>query len=422
MANDFSKIAIQLQKHKTVQGIMKYVNQEALIEQHKKQKKNKAPGVDGINKMDYEENIKENTDKLISRMKTMSYVPQDVKRVYIPKIGNKELRPLGIPAYEDRLVQGAMADVLNEIYENIFLDCSYGFRPGRDCHEAIKKLDGIIMKKNINYVVDADIKGFFNNVNHEWLVKFLELTIQDPKFIQYIERFLKSGIMENMQHYESDKGTPQGGLISPILANVYLHYVLDLWFELYIKIKCKGGANLIRYADDFVCCFEREEDAKMFYGELKDRLKKFNLELAEDKSRIIPFGNNNSKERFDFLGFTHTNGINRKGNYKLIHHTSGKKSKAKKQAVKLWLIESVRRYQVSYLIKKLNIKLQGTFRYYGVSDNMKWMVQFRRYVIYELHKQLERRSQKGKISWEKYKKILKYNPIIEPKVYHSMWQ
>ena len=422
MANDFSKIATQLQKHKTVQGIMKYVNQEALIEQHKKQKKNKATGIDGVSKIDYEENIEENTAELISRMKTMSYVPQDVKRVYIPKTGSKELRPLGIPAYEDRLIQGAMADVLNEIYEHIFLECSYGFRPGKDCHQAIKKLDEIIMKKNINYVVDADIKGFFNNVNHEWLVKFLEITIQDPKFIQYIVRFLKSGIMENMQHYESDKGTPQGGLISPILANIYLHYVLDLWFEQYIKIKSKGKAYLIRYADDFVCCFEKEEDARMFYAELKDRLEKFDLELAEDKSRIIPFGNNDSKEEFDFLGFTHVNGVNRKGNYKLIHHTSGKKSKAKKQAVKIWLVENIRKYQIQYLIKKLNIKLQGTFRYYGVSDNMKWMRNFREYVVYELYKQLGRRSQKGKIGWEKYTRMLKYNPITLPKVYHSMWQ
>ena len=422
MANDFSKIAIQLQKHKTVQGIMKYVNQEALIEQHKRQEKNKATGIDNISKIDYEENLERNTAELIDRMKTMSYKPKEVKRVYIPKTGSKELRPLGIPAYEDRLVQGAMADVLNEIYEHIFLDCSFGFRPGRSCHQAIKKLDEIIMKKNINYVVDADIKGFFNNVNHEWLVKFLELTIQDPKFIQYVVRFLKSGIMENMQHYESDKGTPQGGLISPILANVYLHYVLDLWFELYIKIKCKGGAYLIRYADDFVCCFEKEEDARMFYAELKDRLKKFDLELAEDKSRIIPFGNNGSKEKFDFLGFTHVNGINRKGNYKLVHHTSGKKSKVKKQAIKLWIKESVRIYDIPYLIKKLNIKLQGTFRYYGVSENFDWMIKFRRYAIYQLHEQICRRSQRGKISWEKFYKILEYNPIVMPKIYHSMWQ
>ncbi len=209
MENDFSKIAQQLNEYKTVQGIMKFVNKETLIKQHIKQEKKKATGIDNISKTKYEENLNENIEDLISRMKTMSYKPKEVKRVYIPKTGSKELRPLGIPAYEDRLVQGAMADVLNEIYENIFLDCSYGFRPNRDCHKAIKKLDEIIMKKKVNYVVDADIKGFFNNVNHEWLVKFLEHTIQDPKFIRYIVRFLKSGIMENMEHYESDKGTPQ---------------------------------------------------------------------------------------------------------------------------------------------------------------------------------------------------------------------
>lgn len=422
MANDFSKIAKQLQQYKTVQGVMKYVNEESIIEQHKKQEKNKATGVDKVTKTEYEYNLKENVSNLISKMKTMSYRPQEVRRTYIPKIGSKEMRPLGIPVYEDKLVQGAMAEVLNEIYENIFLDCSYGFRPKRDCHQALKKLDEIIMRKNINYVVDADIKGFFNNVNHKWLVKFLEHTVEDPKFIQYIVRFLKAGIMEDMEHHESEKGTPQGGLISPVLANVYLHYVIDLWFELYIKIKCKGEAYLIRYADDFVCCFEKEEDAKMFYDELKDRLRRFDLELAEEKSRIIPFGNSDSKEKFDFLGFTHINSTNRKGKYKLAHHTSGKKSKAKKQAVKIWLKENIRKYEIPYLIKQLNIKLQGTFRYYGISDNYDWMISFRKYVIFQLYKQLCRRSQKGKISWEKFYKILEFNPVVMPKIYHSMWQ
>lgn len=250
MENDFSKIAEQLKKYKTVQGIMKFVNEETIIKQHTKQARNKATGIDGIRKEDYEENLNGNVRDLVNSMKTMSYRPKEVRRIYIPKTGSKELRPLGIPTYGDKLVQGAIADILNAIYENIFLDCSYGFRPNRDCHKAIKKLDEIIMKKKINYVVDADIKGFFNNVNHEWLLKFLEHTIQDKKFIRYITRFLKAGILEDMQHIESDKGTPQGGLISPILANVYLHYVLDLWFELYVKIKCKGEAYLVRYADD----------------------------------------------------------------------------------------------------------------------------------------------------------------------------
>ena len=209
MENDFSKIAIQLEKYKTVQGIMKYVNKETLMKQHKKQEKKKATGIDGITKEQYEENISNNIDELLRKMKSMSYRPKEVKRVYIPKAGSKELRPLGIPAYEDRLVQGAMADILNAIYENIFIDCSYGFRPNRDCHKAIRKLDEIIMDRNVNYVIDADIKGFLSNVNHKWLVKFLEYTIEDRTFIRYIVRILKSGIMENMRYYESDKGTPQ---------------------------------------------------------------------------------------------------------------------------------------------------------------------------------------------------------------------
>lgn len=422
MENDFSKIAKQLKEHKTVQGIMKYVNEETIKEQHRKQDKNKAKGIDGIGKAEYEEELEENVKELIKKMKKMSYRPKEVKRVYIPKAGSKEERPLGIPAYEDRLVQGVMAEVLNEIYENIFLDCSYGFRPNRSSHQAVKKLDEIIMKKDIEYVVDADIKGFFNNVNHEWLLKFLEHTIQDTKFNRYIVRFLKSGIMEGLERYESDKGTPQGGVISPILANVYLHYVLDLWFELYIKVKCKKKAYLIRYADDFVCCFERKEDAEMFYEELKERLKKFDLELAEGKSRIIPFGKKDSKEKFDFLGFTHVNGKSRKNKYKLVHHTSQKKSKVKKQEIKKWLRENVRKMKISELIKELNIKIKGTFNYYGVSDNYEWMIKYRKYVIYELKKQLNRRSQKGKINWEKMNKILEYNPIVMPRIYHSMWK
>lgn len=423
MENGFRKIELQYKKYGNVQGLMQYINKDTLLKQHRKQLGNKATGIDKITKYDYQNNINSNIDKLLTNMKTMSYKPKAVKRTYIPKTGSNELRPLGIPAYEDKIVQGAMADVLRNVYENIFLDCSYGFRPNKDCHKALKELDRIIMWENINYVVDADIKGFFNNVNHEWLIRFIEYTIKDRTFIRYISRFLKAGIIEDMQYYESDRGTPQGGLISPILANVYLHYVLDLWFEKEIKIKCKGRAFLIRYADDFVCCFQYKSEAEKFYKALKERVKKFDLELAEDKSKIILFGRNTkSKETFDFLGFTHRNGKSKKGLYKLIHHTSAKKSKAKKENVKLWLKEKVYIYPIPYLIKKLNTKLIGMYRYYGISDNIKWMIKFRQYVRYELKKWLSRRSQRGFITWEKYNKILQYNPIATPKIYHSLWQ
>lgn len=423
MENGFRKIELQYKKYGNVQGLMQYINKDTLLKQHRKQLGNKATGIDKITKYDYQNNINSNIDKLLNNMKTMSYKPKAVKRTYIPKTGSNELRPLGIPAYEDKIVQGAMADVLRNIYENIFLDCSYGFRPNKDCHKALKELDRIIMWENINYVVDADIKGFFNNVNHEWLIRFIEYTIKDRTFIRYISRFLKAGIIEDMQYYESDRGTPQGGLISPILANVYLHYVLDLWFEKEIKIKCKGRAFLIRYADDFVCCFQYKSEAEKFYKALKERVKKFDLELTEDKSKIIPFGRNTkSKETFDFLGFAHRNGKSKKGLYKLTHHTSAKKSKAKKENVKLWLKEKVYIYPIPYLIKKLNTKLIGMYRYYGISDNIKWMIKFRQYVRYELKKWLSRRSQRGFITWEKYNKILQYNPIATPKIYHSLWQ
>ena len=423
MANDYTKIAEQLGKYKTVQGLMKYINKENLRRQHNEQERKKATGIDKVDKIKYGESLENNLERLIGDMKTFSYKPQPVRRTYIPKANSDKLRPLGIPAYEDRLVQGAFAEVLQEVYEKIFLDCSYGFRPNKDCHQAIKELDNIIMRKKVNYVVDADIKDFFSNVNHEWLIKFLEHTIEDQSFIRYIKRFLASGIMEEGKFIESDKGTPQGGLISPILANVYLHYVLDLWFKLDVKVRCRGEAYIIRYADDLVCCFELEEDANRFFQELKDRLGKFNLELAEDKSKIIPFGKNteNNKETFDFLGFTHKDSRGRKGQYKLLHTTSQKKLKVKRASAKQWIRQNIH-LPIEELIKQLNRKLVGHYRYYGISDNYNRLKSYMNYVKYQLYKWLKRRSQKDKTNIERFRKILEYNPIAEPRIYFSLWQ
>ena len=282
---------------------MHKVNKETLKEQHKRQQQGKASGVDQMTKEEYEINLDENLDNLIKRMKSFSYRPQPVRRSYIPK-ANGKLRPLGIPAYEDKLVQGAMADILNGIYENIFLDCSYGFRPKRNCHDVIRYINNTIMTKRVNYIVEADIKGFFDNVDHELLMKMLKEKIADKNFLRYIKRFLKGGYMEDMKYYETDKGTPQGGLISPILANVYLHYVLDLWVEKVIKVRSKGEVYYVRYADDFVLMFQYEEEARYFLKALEERLKKFGLELEMNKTRIIPFGRNRgTKDNFSFLGF-----------------------------------------------------------------------------------------------------------------------
>jgi group II intron reverse transcriptase/maturase len=397
------------------------VNKEALKEQHEKQQKGKATGIDKITKEEYEENLEENLDKITRRMKTFSYRPQAVRRTYIPK-ANGQLRPLGIPAYEDKLVQGAMTGILNGVYEPRFLECSYGFRPERSCHQAIKEINKTIMTKKVGYIIDADIKGFFDNVDHKWLIKFLENDIQDKNFIRYIVRFLKAGIIEDLKYYESDKGTPQGGLISPILANVYLHYVLDTWFEKGIKPKLQGEAYLVRYADDFIIMLQYENEAKKVYEVLKKRLTKFGLELAEDKTRIIPFGRfKGTTETFDFLGFTHINGKTREsGKYVVKHKTSKKKMKAKKEAVKIWIKDNMHK-PISSIMETLKKKLAGHYNYYGISGNSKDIYKFYVYTKDRIYKTLNKRTQKNKMKWWQFNRIWEGFGIPQPKIKVSIY-
>ena len=420
MENKRKDIRTLAKKYDKLQTLMCYVNKETLMEQHKKQMRGKASGIDGITKEQYNENAENNIEDLLVRMKKFSYRPQAVKRVYIPKTGSDKLRPLGIPAYEDRLVQGCMAYVLNEIYETKFLDCSYGFRPNRNCHQAIREINQIIMTKKVNYILDADIKGFFDNVDHNCLMEFLRHDIGDKNFLRYVSRFLRSGIIENLKYYESDKGTPQGGLISPVLANVYLHYVLDLWFEKGIKPKLKGEAYLVRYCDDFIMLFQYENEAQIVYELLKERLKRFKLELAEDKTRILPFGRfKGNKESFDFLGFTHYNSKTRTGKYTIQHKISKKKKKAKKQAMKQWLKENMHENLVD-VIERLNRKLVGMYAYYGINGMFNDLLGLYKYVKYELYRVMCRRSQK-KIKVKKYMLILERIPIAKPKIYVQIW-
>lgn len=426
MENDYSKIAYLSKHYDKVQTIMHYINSEALINEHKNQKSKKAPGIDGIRKEDYGEALKENVDLLIKRMKTFSYKPKPVRRTYIPK-GDGKTRPLGIPSYEDKLVQGVMRKVLDAVYEGKFMDFSFGFRRGKNCHKAIREVNQIIMAKKVNFVVDVDIKGFFNNVNQEWLLKFLAHDIQDKNFMRYIVRVLKSGMMEELKYYESDKGTPQGGLISPVLANVYLHYVLDIWFEKGIKKHFKGEAQIVRYADDFVCFFQYENEANLFLKLLKERLAKFSLEVSEEKTKLIPFGRfakenspNGRTEGFDFLGFAHYNGETRKGRYRVIHRTSKKKLKLKKKAVKDWMHDNMHG-KLSDTIKLLNRKIVGHYAYYGISGNYEGLCKFYKFIEIQLYKTLRRRSQRQWITYIRYKKILDKFPIMKPKLYVNIW-
>ena len=383
MENEKAEIARLAEKYGRVQSLMQYVNKKTLTESYRQQPKGKAAGVDGVTKEQYGEQLEENLEDLIVRMKRFSYRPYPVRRAYIPK-ANGKMRGLGIPSFEDKVVQGVFKEILEAIYEPKFLDFSFGFRPNRSCHDAIQRINKHVMADRVNYVVDADIKGFFDNIDHDWMIKFLEHDIADKNFIRYIKRFLIGGVMEDGKKLETDRGSAQGGLISPILANVYLHYVLDTWFEYVKKHEFRGEMYMVRYADDFVCLFQYEDEARKFYQMMSERLRKFGLEIADDKSRILPFGRyKGTKESFDFLGFTHLNGKSHWGKYCVIHRTSKKKLIQKRQSAKKWLREHMHE-SIPTTIEKLNKKLTGHYRYYGIYGNWISLKKFYSYVKWEL--------------------------------------
>lgn len=412
-----------------LQTLIHAIDEESLKAAHSALSADKAVGVDAVTKEEYGEKLQENITDLLSRMKRQAYKPQPVKRVYIPKTDKKK-RPLGIPAYEDKLVQKALNEILTVIYEPEFLDCSYGFRPGRSCHDALKEVTKTLEKKKVSYVVDADIKGFFDNVDHGWMVKFLQDRIQDPNLLRLIQRFLKAGVIEARVEYETNTGTPQGGIISPTLANVYLHYVLDLWFEVKIKRECRGEAYLIRYCDDFVCFFQYQDEAEAFYGKLIERLRKFNLEIAEEKTKIIEFGRfaeerrhkrgEGKPETFDFLGFTHYCSKSKNGKFRVKRKTSRKKFKTKLKHFAEWLYQNMHT-EIEELIKKINIKLVGHYRYYGVTDNTNRIHAFGYYIRRKLFEILNRRSQKKSLTWEGFAKLENRFPLAKAKIYVNIY-
>ena len=424
MSNEIIRISNIARKYSKVDTVMYALNENNLKASAKRIAGNKAVGIDNITKQEYISNIDENIRKLIESMKKMAYKPKAVKRVYIPKPGTDKKRPLGIPAIEDKIVQEVMTQILNAIYEPMFKEFSFGFRPRKSCHEAIAYLDMMLHRKKTNYIVDLDIKGFFDNIDHEWLVKFLEYRIKDRVYIRYIKRFLKSGIMEQGKILKSDRGTPQGGIISPVLGNIYLHFVLDEWFEKIVEKETKGYAGIVRYADDSVACFEYKEEAEKYLRSVKKRLAKFGLEVSEEKTKIIEFGrfaNKNRKirgekkaETFDFLGFTHYCSITKDRKFRVKRKTSRKKLNSKVAEIKEWLRKRMH-CKVSETINLINIKLTGYYNYYGITDNLSSLKIFREIVIKMLFKILNRRTQKNKYSYEKfYNKIEKQ--IIKPKV------
>jgi group II intron reverse transcriptase/maturase len=419
MAQESKGIRWQSENRAKVQNLMHLVNEETLREEHRKQSGKKATGIDGVTKDKYGEQLDKNLQDLIDRMRQFSYKPQAVRRTYIPKANGKR-RPLGIPSYEDKLVQGVMADILNDVYEPRFMDSSYGFRPERNQHQVVRIINQTIMTRNVNYVLEADIKGFFDNVNHDWLMKFLGNDIEDKNYLRYIKRFLIAGVMEDGQYQASDRGTPQGGLISPILANVYLHYVLDWWFETCVKPHLEGEAYYVRFADDFLVLFQYEKDAERVMERLSLRLKAFSLELAEEKTRILPIGRyKGTKEDFDFLGFTFFNTKTREGKYRLGVRTSKKKLKAKKQGAKEWLRTQLTK-PVAETMKLLASVVRGHCNYYGVSGNFRCIQKYWKYLKYEAYRMLNRRDQKGRLPYPKFLRIWNFY-VPKPRLTKDIW-
>ena len=404
------------------------INKEMLKECHEKMDGDKAVGIDGITKEEYGKELEENLARLVERLKKKSYKPQAARREEIPK-ENGKTRPLSIYCYEDKLVQEALRRILEAVYEPHFYDEMMGFRPNRSCHMALRKLNAMIEKHPTNYILDADIRGFFDHIDHEWAVKFIEAKIKDPNIIRLVRRMLKTGIMKDYQYEEAEEGSGQGSVCSPVIANIYMHYVLLWWFKERIQPTLKGYANIIVYADDFVCCFQNKDEAENFYERLKHRMKHFGLELEESKSRLIEFGrhaqersraNGKKPETFTFLGFTHYCSKSRNGKFRVKRRTSKKKFGKKCKEVHRE-IAKMRNLPLAEIIKKLNQMLVGYYHYYGITDNSERIGAFSYEVRKSLFFWLNRRSQKRSYNWDTFNAMLKEYPLARPKIYVSIY-
>lgn len=383
----------------------------------------KAVGIDKVTKAKYAENLVENLNNLIERLKTMSYRPSPARRVNIPK-PNGKVRGLAIANFEDKIVQLAVKKLVEAIYEPKFPNNMFGFRPNRGCHNCLKYVTYCVEANFTNYILDADLRGYFDNIDHELIMKGLEVHIKDKNLLRLIKRFLKAGIMENGEYKASENGTPQGSILSPVLANIVMYYGIVKYVEI-LKGKVKGYMEIINYADDMILCFQYKSTAEFMYKKLQERLKQLGLEFAEEKTRLIEFGrfaSENRKKRnlgkpetFDFLGFTHYCSKGRNGKFRIKRKTSRKKFKQKVQEFKVWLKEN-RTKETFEIMETIKKKLEGHYNYYGVSDNYRSICSFY-YVINGLtYKWLNKRSQRKSFTWNKYSKLIKLFRIPTPKI------
>jgi len=412
----------KLNKKYRFRDLYRLLNEENLLDSWKYLNSKAASGVDRISTKEFEINLLSNIQGLVKSLKEKRYRAKLIRRVNIPKENGKH-RSLGIPTIGDKLIQKAVARILEAIYEQDFLSCSYGYRPTIGAKDAVRDISTTLVRGRYGYLLDADLQGFFDHIDHQWLLKMLEERIDDKPFIHLITKWLKAGILStDGKILHPVTGTPQGGIISPILANIYLHYVLDLWFEKKVKPNCKGEAYLCRYADDFICAFRFKDDVEGFDKALIERLNKFGLSLSSDKTRIIRFSRfEKGTNYFEFLGFEFRWGTSRKGKDMIKRRTSRKKLLSSLKRFTLWC-RKYRNFRLRVIFKLLNAKLRGYYNYYGVIGNFTSLQKFFFQALRILYKWLNRRSQKRSFCYNIFNQITKVYNIEKPRITEFSYQ
>ena len=417
-----NKIAIENPKA-IFTSIYQIINYELLMECFNELDGNKATGIDKITKEQYENNLEDNITNIVERLKRNGYRPSPARQIEIPK-ANGKMRKLAIANFEDKIVQLALKKIIEAIWELKFSENMYGFRPNKSCHDALKKINNDIQYCNTNYILDADIKGYFDNINHEKLILALEMHIQDKRIIRLVKRFLKVGIIRETKKIPSEVGTPQGSILSPVLANIYMYYMLIVWTEK-VKRNMKGFVSLTNYADDFIVCFQHKIEAKEYLKLLRIRLKQCSLELSEEKTRLIEFGkyaNENAKRRgeskaetFKFLGFTHYCSTSQDGRFRVKRKTAKDRLNKACKEYGMWIKEN-RHKPLQELMETTKKKLIGHYNYYGITDNYPSIRNYFYNVKWNLLKWLNRRSQKKSYDSDTFNIILRIFKLPEPKI------
>ena len=420
------KVAERAKRHpdQRILGLAHLIDETALERAYRRLRRDAAVGVDGATVEQYGGQLAANVQALRARMKAGQYRHQPIRRVNIPK-ENGATRPIGVSTVEDKIVQGALRDVLEAVYEQDFLDCSYGFRPGRSAHDAIRTLNGVVMRGHANYIVEADIVSFFDNIDRTMLMEMLRSRIADERLMRLVGKCLHVGVLDGTRVLEPSEGTAQGSSLSPLLGNVYLHYVLDVWFEREVRPHLKASSVLVRFADDFALCFEHADDAAYVWSVLEERFKAFGLTLHPKKTRSFAFrppreGGQGGGATFDFLGFTLHWQRTRWGAWRVAFRTRGARLRRAINAAAEWCRRH-RHRPVEEQHRALTRKLVGHYNYFGVNGNLRALKSVRYAVVGAWRKWLNRRSQRARMTWKRFKELLKAHPLPAAKIKVQIW-